>query len=1266
MRINGRRRSRRLIRRAALIAATCSVLSGVQAPAAQAAGGSAALTVNAWSVDTSTGKVTYSLSVSGDGECTSGCGIAIDLGRADAAGVTQRVGGLSVSYTSQSTVNGFWSAAGTSAGDRVTLTETTAVRAVYKDPSGTYPGAWQTVSAPYPAAAASVQAASWSADTGTGAITYDVTGSAATLAKAGGPCENVWCSMKVEAGRLDSTSQVAIITTLGCTGGGSVHNTWTMTVRCTATAKTMPEVTRVRAVVTGAFAVASDWLPVHDAYPAPTATLPSITWTPNTTNGQVTYDVTGKAIGLAKAGGPCENAWCAMKVEAGRVTSSGAVAVLTTIGCTGGGSAHNTWTMAVRCVATAKTLPEVTRLRTVVTGKHTLTSAWYVVSPSYPDPTVAITAATWSADTATGQVTYDVTATGSTLAKAGGPCENFWCTMKVEAGRLNSTGGVSVVATLSCSGGGSVHNAWTITVRCVATGATMAEITRIRPVITGATTLAGTWYVVSDAYPEPAVTLPSVSWVADTATGKVTYDVTGRATSLAKAGGPCENVWCSMKVEAGRLTATGQVAVVATLSCTGGASSHNTWTMNVACVASGVTMPEITRIRPVVTGAYVAAGAWHVVSEAYPDPEVALNVGSWAVATDTGQITYDVTGTATALAQAGGPCENVWCSMKVEAARRNADGVVMVVADLACTGGGSVQNAWKIVVRCTATGVTMPEITMIRPVVGGSTTFTGDWVTVSPAYPEPVVTLGPVTWTPDMASGEVTYDVTGTAVTLAKAAGPCENVWCSMTIEAARVHRGQLETVGSLACTGGGSVHNAWKIVVRCAATASTMREVTRIRAVVTGATPVTSEWFVVSAPYTDPVASLTVNTWDFTGEVGNGAGYFETDIRGMADGLARAGGPCETSWCSISFEGGLPDVYGVIRARSRLTADGTSSISPGTWRAAITRIDDHTMVPDQLYLRVGVYQDGHLVLATAWQERSSVAVAGAAGGFEAAFLAGAAPLLLERSMQDPCIEAFGSAEAPRTQNSSLNDWQWTCETARAAGMSRWQQFAEVARKYGKYAVVTGGAAVAAAIGIAAPSGDPITALEEDPAFLRSVDRLLRRLSYRDTLVEPDRRKTAVQVITKCRDLGLVGGGADCDELPIYIPGNDVPVVAGHAERAIAEGQPRVLTYAHEDERRAAGVSRDWYNRVQYSSICPSPRPEDTACDEYPYYSTTTSGPGSSLQLLGLRENSQEGSLRRVFWSTCGISSAPPGSPDRAFLVLPMPETVPTMGFCKP
>ena len=1257
--------------RVALFMAVLSIAGVMVAPIAHAAGGSATLTVNTWSVDTSTGKVTYNLSVSGEGQCTSGCSVAIDLGRDDANGVTQRVGGLSVTYSSQSVTNGVWTAAATSSGDRVTLTETTSVRAVYNDSSGSYPGPWQPVSAPYPAPAATLQVAAWTPDTETGKITYDVTGSGATLAKSGGPCENTWCTMKVEAGRLDAAGAVKLVTTLSCTGGGSTLNAWTMTVRCTATAKTMPEITRLRPVVVGSSTLAGAWQTVSDAYPAPTVAFTSVAWTPDTATGKVTYNVTARAAGLAKAGGPCENAWCTMKVEAGRVGSTGAVAVVATLSCTGGGSVNNTWTMTVNCVATAKVLPEITRLRAVVTGTSTLASPWYTVSPAYPDPTATLTVTSWVPNTETGQVTYDVAGYASGLAKAGGPCENAWCTMKVETGRVTSTGAVAVVSTLSCTGGGSVNNPWTMTVRCTGTNVTLPEITRLRPVVTGSTTtLTGAWHVVSDPYPDPTVTLPSVSWSADPATGQVTYAVTGRATSLAKSGGPCENAWCSMKVEAGRLKADGTVEVVSTLSCTGGSSANGVWTMDVSCSANAVTLPEITRIRPVLTGKYVLTGEWRVVHDPYPAPSIGLSDVAWSVDTDTGKVTYTLTGTATTLAKAGGPCENAWCTMKVEAGRPAADGTAEVVATLTCTGGDSVMGAWKIVVQCTATAKTMPEITMIRPVVNGKTALVGDWVTVSQPYPAPVVTLGPVTWTPNTATGQVTYDVTATAVTLAKADGPCENAWCTLTVEAARVHQGELETVATLSCTPPDSVNNAWKIAVQCTATDYTMREVTRIRAVVNGASQVTSEWFVVSPAYPDPTAALTVGKWDFTGETGTGSGYFDVDIRGVAEGLARAGGPCETSWCSISFEGGLPDTQGIIRARSRLTADQSSSVPPGTWRASITRIDNHTMVPDQLYLRVGVYQDGYLVLATPWQERSSVALAGPDGGYEAAFLASAAPALLAQSTHDPCIETFGSAEAPRTQNSSLNDWQWACETERAAGKTRWQQFAEVGKRYGKRAVVVGGATAATLLGIQAPAGEPVTALQDDPEFLRRVDRLLRRLSYRTATQELadrqlDRRKVATTVTERCYQRGLVAGQADCDSIAIWIPGDDVSQVAGHALDAIAGGQPFLLSYASEVERNAVGIRRSWLNAVQYHDVCPDPRPSGRHCDEYPYFSTTRSGPGASLRLVDDSQNTSEGAMRRSFWTACGINSAPVGTPDRDFVVIPMPDVLPSMGFCK-
>ncbi|MGL5858390.1 MAG: hypothetical protein ACRC35_08305, partial [Angustibacter sp.] len=219
---------------------------------ATGSGGSATLAVGNWQADTSSGLVTYSVSASGEGTCSSGCSVGIQAGRSDASGNYMVVATLPTTQVQQSVSGGTWTGRAEGAAVRSQLPEVTAVRAVYTDSSGQYPAAWQVVSPPYPDASLSLSKTRWDADPATGKISYDVTVTGGGLAKSGGTCENRWCYPSVQTGRVNPDGTITQVGTLsGCTGDTSSNNRWTITMRCATDNQTNPEITRIRAVLDG-------------------------------------------------------------------------------------------------------------------------------------------------------------------------------------------------------------------------------------------------------------------------------------------------------------------------------------------------------------------------------------------------------------------------------------------------------------------------------------------------------------------------------------------------------------------------------------------------------------------------------------------------------------------------------------------------------------------------------------------------------------------------------------------------------------------------------------------------------------------------------------------------------------------------------------------------------------------------------------------------------------------------------------------------------
>ena len=55
------------------------------------------------------------------------------------------------------------------------------------------------------------------------------------------------------------------------------------------------------------------------------------------------------------------------------------------------------------------------------------------------------------------------------------------------------------------------------------------------------------------------------------------------------------------------------------------------------------------------------------------------------------------------------------------------------------------------------------------------------------------------------------------------------------------------------------------------------------------------------------------------------------------------------------------------------------------------------------------------------------------------------------------------------------------------------------------------------------------------------------------------------------------------------------------------------------------------------------------------------------LRIIDRIQNQREGGLIAGFYSVCGITAAPIESPEREYLVIPMPvqTQIPTAGYCK-
>lgn len=131
-----------------------------------------------------------------------------------------------------------------------------------------------------------------------------------------------------------------------------------------------------------------------------------------------------------------------------------------------------------------------------------------------------------------------------------------------------------------------------------------------------------------------------------------------------------------------------------------------------------------------------------------------------------------------------------------------------------------------------------------------------------------------------------------------------------------------------------------------------------------------------------------------------------------------------------------------------------------------------------------------------------------------------------------------------------------------------------------------------------------------------------------------------------------------CDVAPTFSPGTDVREAAEHKIDAIAaKPTTAMLTYLPNAEQT---LPRRWYRNT---SPCDpagvaaerAARPGvELACDEYPYYSSTTAGPpGASLRLIDAADNGLKGTKLRSFTLACPTVGAAAPVDRQPYLVAP-------------
>jgi hypothetical protein len=160
-------------------------------------------------------------------------------------------------------------------------------------------------------------------------------------------------------------------------------------------------------------------------------------------------------------------------------------------------------------------------------------------------------------------------------------------------------------------------------------------------------------------------------------------------------------------------------------------------------------------------------------------------------------------------------------------------------------------------------------------------------------------------------------------------------------------------------------------------------------------------------------------------------------------------------------------------------------------------------------------------------------------------------------------------------------------------------------------------------------------------------------------LTEEQRQTTYARCVQMTEAAGVAG--SECEKLPMFMSGSDVPTATEHDLKALAIHPPWVkLNYEKRSEVEEESPEK-WYKG---KGGCASTKPEGDSCDEYPFFATVQGGesasPEASLEWINAKDNSVQGGKYGNFVTACGLSTG------NAFVAIPLAPVlkVPTTRLC--
>ncbi|MCU1558947.1 MAG: Rhs family protein, partial [Microbacteriaceae bacterium] len=476
----------------------------------------------------------------------------------------------------------------------------------------------------------------------------------------------------------------------------------------------------------------------------------------------MTYDFSVAAAGQLAVGGVCDShvyPICVLTIQA--EYADGSVHNMLGIGGISGDPYGQQFTGSIM-------LPRILAVRAELYGHADadgapLYSDWALVTDPYPAQQSVSVGVAAIGRTATGTMTYDLTATGAGYLLPGRVCDNSKyssCQLVIQA--QYADGSAHDMLWIGGTSGDPYSQQFTGSV-------VVSRILAVRAELYGQSysgagdPLYGDWAPVTDPYPAQQSLSVSVTSIGRNSSGALTYDFTASAAGQLIPGRVCDSsVYPQCVVNLQAQYADGSIHQIVG----GGDFSREPSSQQ---FTGSIMLPRIFAVRAELYGhSYYSNGAsfysdWVSVADPYPAQQsVSLSVASIGRAAS-GALTYDFTATAAGHLIPGRVCDSSvypQCVVNIEA--KYADGSIHQIV------GGGVITGDPYSHEFTGS-IMVPPILAVRSLIFGSSyysngaPFYSDWVSVSDPYPAQqsvsmsVNSIGRTAW------GYLVFDVSATA-----------------------------------------------------------------------------------------------------------------------------------------------------------------------------------------------------------------------------------------------------------------------------------------------------------------------------------------------------------------------------------------------------------------------------------------------------------------------------------------------------------------------